>query len=64
MNALDPEFCSHLMLMYCKSKRQGRDESILNSDTGKSSDSAHSLTLVLVYFFITLEMFPVDLFSF
>lgn len=26
------------------------DESILNSDTGISSDSAHSLTLVFVFF--------------
>lgn len=31
------------------------DESILNSDTGISSDSAHSLTLVLCLFFFIFK---------
>lgn len=34
------------------------DESILNSDTGISSDSAHSLTLVLCLFFLILKKKP------
>lgn len=31
------------------------DESILNSDTGISSDSAHSLTLVFVFVFLIFK---------
>lgn len=44
-------FCSHL-IFYVLYMFEGRenDESILNSDTGISSDSAHSLTLVLCLF--------------
>lgn len=42
------------------------DESILNSDTGISSDSAHSLTLVLCFvccfFNSQKETLPVDFF--
>lgn len=44
---------------------EGREnnESILNSDTGISSDSAHSLTLVFEFFFIFKnKTLPVDFF--
>lgn len=42
------------------------DESILNSDTGISSDSAHSLTLVfcVFFFFFKKKTLIVDFFSF
>lgn len=45
-------FCSHL-IFYVLYMFEGRenDESILNSDTGISSDSAHTLTLVFVFVF-------------
>lgn len=45
-------FCSHL-IFYVLYMFEGREnyESILNSDTGISSDSAHSLTLVFVFVF-------------
>lgn len=60
-------FCSHL-IFYVLYMSEGReyDESILNSDTGISSDSAHSLTLVLCFvccfFNSQKETLPVDFF--
>lgn len=55
MNTLDPCVLyasvpiSFFYVLYLFEGREN-DESILNSDTGISSDSAHSLTLVFVFF--------------
>lgn len=56
MNALDPRVlyaCVPIsFFMYCICLKAGKnDERILNSDTGISCDSAHSLTLVLCLFY-------------
>lgn len=51
-------FPSHFFYVLYMSEGREYDESILNSDTGISSDSAHSLTLVLclfVCFFLILK---------
>lgn len=54
MNTLDPCVLyafvpiSFFYVLYMSEGRE-YDESILNSDTGISSDSAHSLTLVLCF---------------